>query len=747
MEVLQKHNELDCNRCSFHGTDSKSVQLHMGTIHPEFCEEIDTGGLGKLVFYQKSARLFHCHRCFFTSKMFSNVYYHILGQHAAPDKWMDKAKPIIMPKTEQALSQGFERNDSESMISEDEKSEEKFKLKDVKSEENDTLTSWPENVQCQVTQDNSDIEFKSSSNSSIEKESAIFPETKDSSCDPESSSSSDNLSTKKSVQGNVGAEFSDVASSFSKDIPEFSDEDDEPALPGGIPHFSDDETIPQSKDAQESSDEDVLPDHSRGIEDISEDEMPLEEKHVDNISEDESAPAQSKPEDSSDEEDMSAPVKEMMEFSDDEEDNTALSKDDMDFSEEEEEEVIDKRKNVETTNASKIVMDFSEEEEEEVIDKRKNVETTNASKIVMDFSEEEEEEVIDKRKNVETTNASKIVMDFSEEEEEEVIDKRKNVETTNASKIVMDFSEEDEATNVSRNVMEFSEDEETTIATRNIMEFSEEEETPGLSKEIMEFSEDDDDDDDAAPAMSKSIMEFSEEEDCSPQSKNMPKYLEGNSTPTQSKDFEYGEEADISVMKGSSPFSEDECTSKGLPRDFVDKTKSLSSTAHLSGTSQFSEYAGPPSWSKDGLDTSDSGDVSLSAPDALDTPDDKDGFLKDEEILKHIKRLKGKYQCMLCDLKPLKRGPILHHLITKHNVPSPFICKTCGETFVVETHLKTHLSSSHTKGLYKCHRCNFQTDHPRGFKKHQTHCDRCHKDDTIKPVVSLQEGDHKEYGL
>lgn len=646
MEVLQKLNELDCNRCSFHGTDYKSVQIHMGTIHPEFCEEIDTGGLGKLVFYQKSARLFHCHRCFFTSKMFSNVYYHILGQHSAPDKLIVKSKPVVEPKLEQALLQDSKTHDSESMVSEDEKSVEKFKLKEVKSEETDTLTSWPENVPCQVNQDTSDNEFKSSSS---EKARDIFPETKDSSCDPESSSSS-NISTEKSAQANVGPEFSDndIASSVSKDIPEFSDEDDEPALPGGIPHFSDDETVTPSKDVQESSEDDVLPDQSRGIEDISEDEMPLDDKHVDNTSEDESAPAPSKPEDSSEEEDMSAPVKEIMDFSDDdEEDNIALSKDDMDFS----------------------------EEEEEAINKPKKVETTNSAKNVMDFSEEEE-----------TTNAS-----------------------------------------------------------RNIMEFSEEEETPGLSKEIMEFS-DDDDDDDAAPAISKSLMEFSEEEDGSPQSKDMPKYLEGNSTPTQSKDSEYAEDADASLLKDSSPFSEDGTPDESTsihPRDLVDKSKSLTNTARLSGTAPFSEYAGPPSWSKDGLDTSDSGDVSLSAPETLDVFDVKDGFYVDEEILKHVKRVKGRYHCMLCECRPLKRGPVLHHLITRHNMPSPFVCKTCGKTFVVETHLKNHLSS-HTKGLYKCQRCNFQTDHPRGFKKHQTHCESRHKDDVSKPVVDLPEGVHEE---
>ncbi|XP_069613749.1 chromosome alignment-maintaining phosphoprotein 1 [Ranitomeya imitator] len=654
MEVLQKHNELDCNRCSFHGTDYKSVQIHMGTIHPEFCEEIDTGGLGKLVFYQKSARLFHCHRCFFTSKMFSSVYYHILGQHAEPDKLFNKSKPIKEPKSEQGLLRCAEKNDSEHMASEDKKSvDEKLKLKEVKSEENDTLTSWPENVSCQVTQDNSDIEFKSgSSSSSIEKARTIFQEAKDSSCDPESSSSSDNISTEKSAQANAVVEFSDndIVSSPSKDIPEFSDEDDEPALPGGIPQFSDDETVTQSKDAQESSEDDVLHDQSRGIEDISEDEMPLEEKLIENISEDESAPAQSKLEDSSEEEDMVTPAKEMMEFSDDdEEENLALSKEDMEFS----------------------------------------------------------------------------------EEDEEANDKPKNVET-----------------NASKNVMDFSEEEETTNASRNVMEFSEEEETPGLSKEIMDFSEDDDDD--AAPTVPKSIMEFSEEEDISPQSKDMPKYLEGNSTPTQSKDFDYVEDADLSILKGSSPFSEDGAPDEFtpiLPKELANKSKSLAGTARLSGTANLSDYSGTPSWSKDGLDTSDSGDISLSAPDTYDVSDDKDSFLKEEEILKHVTRINGKFQCMLCDYRPLNRGPILNHLITKHNMPSPFICKICGESFPVETQLKNH-SSAHTKGLYKCQKCNFQTDYPRGFKKHQTHCERFRhyrKGNGNKPVVDLPEGEPEEH--
>ncbi|XP_040847024.1 chromosome alignment-maintaining phosphoprotein 1 [Ochotona curzoniae] len=82
----------ECDHCNFRGTDYENVQIHMGTVHPEFCDEMDTGGLGKMIFYQKSAKLFHCHKCFFTSKMYSNVYHHITSKHAAPERWGDKPK-------------------------------------------------------------------------------------------------------------------------------------------------------------------------------------------------------------------------------------------------------------------------------------------------------------------------------------------------------------------------------------------------------------------------------------------------------------------------------------------------------------------------------------------------------------------------------------------------------------------------------------------------------------------------------
>uniref|UniRef100_A0A8D0B1X1 Chromosome alignment-maintaining phosphoprotein 1 n=1 Tax=Salvator merianae TaxID=96440 RepID=A0A8D0B1X1_SALMN len=101
LKILRKTTEsLECDHCNFRGSDYENIQIHMGTIHPEFCDEMDAAGLGKLIFYQKSAKLFHCHRCFFTSKMFCNVYYHITAHHAVRDKWNEEQKSVATKDTE-----------------------------------------------------------------------------------------------------------------------------------------------------------------------------------------------------------------------------------------------------------------------------------------------------------------------------------------------------------------------------------------------------------------------------------------------------------------------------------------------------------------------------------------------------------------------------------------------------------------------------------------------------------------------
>ncbi|XP_041529861.1 chromosome alignment-maintaining phosphoprotein 1 [Microtus oregoni] len=116
MEVCQEPHKpslsLDCDHCGFRGTDYENVQIHMGSIHPEFCDDMDAGGLGKMIFYQKSAKLFHCHQCFFTSKMYSNVYYHITAKHAASEKWRDKPKDQLSKETETVESPSLPEHQS-----------------------------------------------------------------------------------------------------------------------------------------------------------------------------------------------------------------------------------------------------------------------------------------------------------------------------------------------------------------------------------------------------------------------------------------------------------------------------------------------------------------------------------------------------------------------------------------------------------------------------------------------------------
>ncbi|XP_006011756.1 chromosome alignment-maintaining phosphoprotein 1 [Latimeria chalumnae] len=84
--VHETSGHLECRHCSFKCINSESLQSHIGTTHPEHCGEMDVGGLGKVMFYQKSAKLFHCQICFFTSKVYCNVYQHVITIHAVPEK-------------------------------------------------------------------------------------------------------------------------------------------------------------------------------------------------------------------------------------------------------------------------------------------------------------------------------------------------------------------------------------------------------------------------------------------------------------------------------------------------------------------------------------------------------------------------------------------------------------------------------------------------------------------------------------
>ncbi|XP_018584729.1 chromosome alignment-maintaining phosphoprotein 1-like [Scleropages formosus] len=91
--VVGRH--LQCAFCSYQCKSNGTYQIHVGTFHPVHCEEMDLGRLGKIIFYQRSAKLFHCQTCFFTGKTFARVYDHVIVSHcfAGKSKRSEEGEP------------------------------------------------------------------------------------------------------------------------------------------------------------------------------------------------------------------------------------------------------------------------------------------------------------------------------------------------------------------------------------------------------------------------------------------------------------------------------------------------------------------------------------------------------------------------------------------------------------------------------------------------------------------------------
>ncbi|XP_036401381.1 chromosome alignment-maintaining phosphoprotein 1-like [Megalops cyprinoides] len=86
MDYKWQHRHLQCAFCRYQCKSNGTFRIHVGTCHPFHCEEMDIGRLGKIIFYQKSAKLFHCQRCFFTAKTYVRVYDHVIISHSFSEK-------------------------------------------------------------------------------------------------------------------------------------------------------------------------------------------------------------------------------------------------------------------------------------------------------------------------------------------------------------------------------------------------------------------------------------------------------------------------------------------------------------------------------------------------------------------------------------------------------------------------------------------------------------------------------------
>ncbi|XP_066505711.1 zinc finger protein 425-like [Hoplias malabaricus] len=80
---------LQCPYCLIQYNTKCSFQIHVGSQHPLHCEEISVGRLGKVIFYQRTARLFHCYICFFTAKDYTKLFDHLLVQHSFSGKALE----------------------------------------------------------------------------------------------------------------------------------------------------------------------------------------------------------------------------------------------------------------------------------------------------------------------------------------------------------------------------------------------------------------------------------------------------------------------------------------------------------------------------------------------------------------------------------------------------------------------------------------------------------------------------------
>ncbi|XP_069493212.1 chromosome alignment-maintaining phosphoprotein 1 [Ambystoma mexicanum] len=771
MEAMHKRNEtklLQCSRCKFRGSDYENLQIHMGTIHPEYCDEMDTAGLGNLVFYQKSAKLFHCFKCFFTSKMFCNVYYHITASHSLPDKLTEELNDVLQAKIEQNGNAKSDMPVVES--SDDEKSMDDASEHDEKEQKQITLTP----VSVVLTSLPGEMKPKGEESSDADSNSCSFDKRE-----------MNLLEAKGTLLNNVEEqlrfESSDNSSTFhfvSKHavapqmIPEFSDDEETPPLPKEIMEFSDnEETVPLPNEIMDFSDNDetsTLPkdlmDFSVGVEnhtlpkqmmEFSDDEdTPALPKELMEFSDNEEAPDLSKIMEFSDVNNSNELPNTKSNFSDEE--TQSQSKDAPDFSDVEEAPVHTKdvpefSDEEETPVASNHIPEFSEDEE-----------TPGLSQDIPEFSDDEENP---QAKDVpdfsvdENTAQSKERPDFSDDEYATVLSKDmpefSDNEDTSRSKDVPEFSDNEDTSTRSKDLMDFSDTEETPALPRdldfsdnddplqqkNSMIFPGIKETPVQPKSIMSYSDNED-----APSRPKGIMEFSDDEETTAFSKDIPKFSEGSispTTPTRPDDVpEY-----LDNVKDSDPLGELLSSSHSdmtpmQAKETMGHTPSsqFSTPLEMQTSSRFSDIMeflqDTPTSLNDSFKSP--GDVTpVDSKDASESSEEKDTLGQEDIMLKYLRRAKGKYYCLMCECRPMRKGAVLHHLVGKHNIPSPYQCKQCGKNFVLENVYKNHLMS-HTEGQYKCTLCSFETNHPRGFKKHQTHCQSRHSDGANKTLFDFQ---------
>ncbi|XP_046887405.1 chromosome alignment-maintaining phosphoprotein 1-like [Hypomesus transpacificus] len=95
MSADAEDSHLHCLACQLHFKSHSAHLTHMANTHPARLDGLPVGRLGNAVFYQPTARLFHCSLCFYTSNYYPLIYDHLLASHCLSEKGREKEERVM----------------------------------------------------------------------------------------------------------------------------------------------------------------------------------------------------------------------------------------------------------------------------------------------------------------------------------------------------------------------------------------------------------------------------------------------------------------------------------------------------------------------------------------------------------------------------------------------------------------------------------------------------------------------------
>uniref|UniRef100_A0A8C6RED2 Chromosome alignment-maintaining phosphoprotein 1 n=1 Tax=Nannospalax galili TaxID=1026970 RepID=A0A8C6RED2_NANGA len=802
MEVIQELHKpsasLECDHCGFRGTDYENVQIHMGTIHPEFCDDMDAGGLGKMIFYQKSAKLFHCHKCFFTSKMYSNVYYHITSKHSAPEKWNDKPKnqlnketdpvkslslpehqntpssptelmptptlpaetqklgPGLSPESPNSVPPSLEPQNPSPVVSSEQQAPclpaELSKPAPVSSPEcpepasvvsepqkPDRVPS-PEPVKSTLAsskpQKHSPFADTGPPLSALSPESPVLatspepwgpsPAPSPESRKPARTASPEPRKPSPSESPELWIPFPAISPEPRRPAPAVSPGSWKPGPPGSPRPWKSSPSATSGPWKSTKPAPSVSPGPWKPIPSIS----PGPWKPTPSMS---SASWKSSVSSGSWKTSPTSP--ESWKSGPPELRKTALTL---------------------SPEHWKAVPPVSPELRRPGPPLSPEIRSPAGSPELRKPSGSPDlwKLAPDQRK---TSPAS---LDFSESQKSSPgssPDLRKSsfILESQKSNVFPETrkpgpSGPSESPKVASDIWKpvlstDAEPRKSTLfpePTKTVPPVSPEPRKRVLfpeSRKHVLFSE-----------LTKSAV-FSEAQKAT----ELNDELQLEAVDDTQSDPLVQEEA-ISIGSIPKKLLEDALfpSSKKLKKDSQENSDAeLSSSEHVRTDSDTVDIRGQESSSDqeqvdvESVDFSKENKMEMSSPEqsknVLQFTEEKEAFISEEEIAKYMKRGKGKYYCKICCCRAMKKGAVLHHLVNKHNVHSPYKCTICGKAFLLESLLKNHVAA-HGQSLLKCPRCNFESNFPRGFKKHLTHCQSRHNEEANKKLMEALESPLEE---